>query len=69
MKHIDRLNLSVKNMHLIEDFGMPDYSPREYPCSNCGRMLKLIKSRVLYCRRCRKGTLHPGYNFNKDAIQ
>jgi len=46
---------------------MPDYSPHEYPCSRCGTMLRLKQARVLYCRYCKIGILHPRYNFEKDV--
>lgn len=68
MKHIDRVNLGIKNHSLKRDFGFPDYSPHEYPCLNCGQELKLYQVRVLYCRRCHKGKLHPRYNFTLDRI-
>jgi len=68
VKHIDRIDLSTKNYSLVKDFKMPDYSPHEYPCQKCGTMLRLKQARVLYCRYCKIGILHPRYNFEKDVI-
>lgn len=60
--------MPVKTMSLKEDFSFPDYSPYEYQCPNCSTQMKLYKYRVLYCRRCHKGFLHPRYDFAKDTI-
>lgn len=68
MKHIDRVNLQAKHNDLVRDFGFVDYSPREYACDNCGRKLRLVQNRVLYCRRCHKGKLHSRYDFKRDCI-
>lgn len=69
MKHINKVNTDIKISSLKTDFGFPDYCPHEYPCLNCGRKLRLYMKRVLYCRRCHKGKLHPRYNFVKDRIE
>lgn len=68
MKLVDRMNMSAKNYSLKADYGFPDYSPYEYPCTNCGKQLRLYQTRVLYCTRCHKGKLHPRYNFALDRI-
>lgn len=66
MKHVDSMDTNPKFITL-KDLGFPDYSPSEYPCPKCGRKLKLFQARVLYCRRCHKGFLHPRYSFEKDG--
>jgi len=68
MKRINRIDMPVKTMDLVKDFGITDYTAREYPCRKCGTKLKLYQKRVLYCKRCHKGFLHPRYDYKKDAI-
>ena len=67
MKHVQKIDTNAKFISLKE-LGFPDYSPHEYPCANCGRKLKLYQTRVLYCRRCHKGFLHPRYDYDTDRI-
>lgn len=68
MKRINRIDMAIKSTSLKDTFGFPDYSPHEYPCPKCGTQLKLKQKRVLYCKFCRKGKLHPRFNFKKDSI-
>lgn len=64
-----KVDMGMKNADLVRDFLIPDYTPIEYHCTKCGTMLKLKQKRVLYCKRCRKGFLHPRYDFEKDSIK
>lgn len=68
MKHIQKIDMDAKMLSLVHDFNMPDYSPTEYNCGNCGRRMKLKMARVLYCGRCHIGVLHPRYNFKVDRM-
>lgn len=68
MKLVDRINMNAKNMSLVNDFSFTNYAPNVYLCNRCQQEIKLYQARVLYCRKCHIGRLHPKYNFTLDRI-